>query len=111
MDHRMDHRHIKKILISDEPTTPELQAAAEQLGIPVREMRAMMKFATTVRRSAEDLEIPPPMVVSTLVNIIGDVIVRFFPDDEIAREGLLTDLTTQLTLLINQRDDTSETTH
>jgi len=107
----MDHRHIKKILISDDPTTPELQAAAEQLGIPVHEMRAMMKFTTTVRRSAEDLEIPPPMVVSTLVNIIGDVITRFFPDDDTAKEALLTDISTQLTLLVHQRDDTSETTH
>jgi hypothetical protein len=85
-----------------------LAAASEKSGIAVNDLKAVLGYAAAVREEADRRKIIPPLVVTTAVNLIADMIRDFYPPDHAKRGELVTDIFHQLWHALGLPSDTAD---
>ena len=85
-----------------------LAAASEKSGIAVNDLKAVLGYAAAVREEADRRKINPPLVVTTAVNLISDMIRDFYPPDQAKRGELVTDIFHQLWPALGLPSDTAD---
>jgi hypothetical protein len=87
-----------------------LAAASKRSGIDVKDLKAVLGYAAAVREEADTRKIIPPLVVTTAVNLIADMIRDFYPPDDAKRGELVTDIFHQLWHALDLPSDTADDT-
>jgi hypothetical protein len=100
-------RKTNMIIVPVEATPEELEAAAAKIGVGPDQLRRIMAFSETIRDEADKADMTPPEVVSASLNIIGELIRDFYPQQK--QHLLLMDIHNQLTEVVGGADN--GTTH
>jgi molybdenum-dependent DNA-binding transcriptional regulator ModE len=96
----------KTFVIQATMTTAQIKAKAKEIGIPYKELKNMLQYATSLHADADELGLTPPQQVSALVTAIGDIITRCY--DKSDHQVLASDVVDQIWSVCQLTHNTSE---
>jgi len=59
------------------PDSEVFQEAAKKLGVSPKDLEKVVEFSDILRREAERLKLDPPHVVSSCLNLVGDLLNQY----------------------------------